>query len=802
MLRRSPLTLIALSLTTGIILALYLPVNAHLSLLFVIISFCLSLVIIWISGNSWISWFLIWIFFAALGFYSAGFNLARNVRWQVKQLADSTNAVSVYGQAAYPAESGFLSYRIRLHNAVLIGPGKKINLRPLEIWIYADSVSLSDLRYGDFVAVEGRLVSASETAMTGRGTFIPSLTQKSAGRLYVDTDKLVTKKSGRFHPRRSVDAVRDYIKSTFNDLLDANGSALCTALILGDRSGFGKRFTENLRVTGLTHLFALSGLNTGFLLSLFWVLFGLFLIPHRFRYWLLLLLVLFYMELGREAPSLVRASLMCSCFLVGRILHRRAELLNYIAAAACIELILRPLDLLDAGFLLSYLSVLGILFGYWFIRQSIISLLSDRGLNWRTAIVDIIAGTVSAQIATWPVVIFLFHRAPLLGIIGNILAIPGFAILLIWAALLLLIECSLPWLSPIIAYAINVLSLCLGYVVDFFAALPMSSWSLHDLSLTTFVAVCSVMLIILIGCIRRRLILILAAVLILGNYLVWSPVVLNRARAAEISFIDVGNGDAILVSSEDDKHILIDTGPRYGQWTAAERINRLLTETSVPKLDAVVLTHVDLDHIGGCAELMKRLPIDRIFVNGDSASSYTYQELQLAVFDAGIPVTQLRAGQTVGLSPDCEMTVLHPDSDYMVGNQTSNLKSIVFMLRCGGSTALLTADIDSTVEHQLLSWGDVLDADLLKVAHHGSGASTTSGFLKEVSPAVAVITCGRRNPHGHPSPEVIHRLEASGASIYSTAQSGTVSFHQKEGGWKYVKSATAVLAHRWSLPYG
>jgi competence protein ComEC len=233
--------------------------------------------------------------------------------------------------------------------------------------------------------------------------------------------------------------------------------------------------------------------------------------------------------------------------------------------------------------------------------------------------------------------------------------------------------------------------------------------------------------------------------------------------ALTVHFIDVGQGDAILIDSG-DIDILVDGG------RTSASVLAYLQGQGIADIDLLVATHPDADHIGGLADVLAQYQVNEIWVNGDTATSQTYQDFAAAVTAEGATVREPTRGYTTqmdGLSID----VLNPTSQ-RTGD--SNEDSVVFRLVCGEVSVLLTGDATSDSEASMLAAGLTLDSDVLKVAHHGSRYSTSAPFLAAVTPEDAVISVGAGNPYGHPAQETLDRLAAAGATVYRTDQDGTV----------------------------
>ncbi|HCC33265.1 MAG TPA: hydrolase [Clostridiales bacterium] len=243
-----------------------------------------------------------------------------------------------------------------------------------------------------------------------------------------------------------------------------------------------------------------------------------------------------------------------------------------------------------------------------------------------------------------------------------------------------------------------------------------------------------------------------------------------------VHFLDVGQGDAILIRLPGGHHLLIDTGPD------PERILGHLRRHGVRALEAMVLTHPHHDHIAGAEAVLAEFPVAVVYDSGRPHTTRTYERLLEAlrrpVEEGRTRFILARAGMDLPLppplppSPPVHLHVLHPTD--RVEELSINDASIVLRLAHGEVSFLFTGDIEREAEERLVREAEVLSADLLKVAHHGSRTSTTARFLDRVGPLVAVISSGP-NPYGHPHREVLERLAAAGVEVYDTRERGTVT---------------------------
>lgn len=237
----------------------------------------------------------------------------------------------------------------------------------------------------------------------------------------------------------------------------------------------------------------------------------------------------------------------------------------------------------------------------------------------------------------------------------------------------------------------------------------------------------------------------------------------------KVYFFDVGQGDAIFIEAPNGNQVLIDGGPDNA-------VLQKLGETMPfydKDIDMVILTHSDADHLTGLIEVLERYEVKNIVYSDIIRNSALYDVWRKAAVREEANIIDPALGKMIKLGNGVTLSTANPVEllDGKVRDKTNN-DSVVLKLEYGETEILLTGDIEAKAERQIILNGADIDADIIKIAHHGSKTSTTEEFLYEVSPQIAIIQVGAKNRYGHPSPEVLNRLENLGIKLYRTDVDG------------------------------
>ncbi|MFQ5789215.1 MAG: DNA internalization-related competence protein ComEC/Rec2, partial [Acidobacteriota bacterium] len=549
------------------------------------------------------------------------------------------------------------------------------------------------------------------------------------------------------------------------------------ALLVGDRSLIPPWAERLYQRAGTFHVIVISGAHVGLVA---WFLYGglrwLGLDQRPALVCLLVALPMYAWVCGGR-PSVVRAVAMGVAVVGTRLLSLEVCLVNGLALAALFLLALRPQDLRDPGFQLSFLAT-----------AAIVGLASPLARRLRARLGrlgPLLAVSLAAQMAVLPVSAWHFQRLTPGAIVASLLAMP-LALGSILAGALLVVVGPIPWLSAGVArmalLAVGGLTLSSRAVVG----LPGGSVPVPRPGTLWMTAYLLALTAALLSRGARRWSGVAVTVL-LTLALVWSPQPKGVAEM-RLTVLDVGHGDALFLELPDGARLLVDGGGSYNRSfdIGEDVVVPYLLRRGVRGLDAVILTHSDLDHLGGLLGVVSRLRVREIWEGGSSWDRRSYRELRARALERGVKVRRLSAGEerTFG---EVRLEILAAGG---ASSDPGNNDSVVLRLCYGKSKILLTGDAERQLEEHLLRWGGPLGADVLKVGHHGSRSSTTPAFLEAVRPRLALISTGASGPFRLPSARVLHRLRARDVTCLRTDRDGAITLRFDRQGRIRVRTYT------------
>lgn len=554
--------------------------------------------------------------------------------------------------------------------------------------------------------------------------------------------------------------------------------AVARALLLGDRRDLDQTAGDSLQRAGVSHLLAVSGFNVAVLAAALFFLVRSLGLSTRAAAALVIPVLLLYMLVNRDESSVVRAVTMAVTWLAGCLIWRRPDPYNTAGLAALVILVPAPTQIHDPGFQLTFMATLPLILIH---RRSPArdGKAVPAGAR-RPALLRWLAGalivTVAATAGTLPLTVLHFNRVTPGGILANLVAGPLMAFAFITVLFLEVVSLVSNTWSELAAGLVIALVDASFWIAQVVGQVPLLSYRRITPG-PALVAVYYAGLLAWTSFRSRRRWPAPTASLITGAaaaILLLPLDTRSEPKGLRVTVLDVGQGDSILLESPGGDRVLVDAGAAYaaGSDVGERVVSGALWDMGVASLDLLIVTHGDADHAGGAASVIRNFKPREVWVPPGADrwhGTWVASRFEAALEDTGIQKRDVARGAARCLR-GARLAVLHPPSPTSIPE--GNERSIVLRWSGGGRAALLMGDAGTLTESRL--GPDEVRASLLKVGHHGSRTATSPGFLRRVSPEVAVISCGRRNRFGHPHEDVLSRLRESETRVCRTDRHGAV----------------------------
>jgi competence protein ComEC len=558
--------------------------------------------------------------------------------------------------------------------------------------------------------------------------------------------------------------IRDRIVRVINRSLPPQQAGLLNGMLIGYREGLTEEVEDMFSRSGLTHIMAVSGANIAFIMLPLVFIFKKLRFKKTFSNILIIgILIMFTFVTGFE-PSVLRAVIMAVVVLVGQIIMRETEIYTSIAFAAVALLLYNPGSLFSIGFQLSFAATISLVLFYKNIKNMIdFSFIPEF-------IVDVLASTLAAQVGVLPVTVFYFNKISIVSILSNLIVLPVLEFITILGALMAVFGQVHIGLSILLGYCNNALLSFVLFATKVTAEVPYSVVTVSTPSII-FIILYYIAVIYFLWYKPKHKVKLHFKYYALTGALIVALIMINLflPKGMEVVFLDVGQGDCAFIKTQGGKTVLIDGGPDYA---GENTVVPFLLDYGISKLDLVVLTHGHDDHAKGVIPVFEYFAVDNV-VMPDTVLEERLIDVYEIAQKMNIPLEGCEKGDVIKLDQKTYIEVLHPKEGSYIEESSQNNNSLVLMLCYGDVKILFTGDIEKEAEELLLKDMTELDADVLKVAHHGSSTSSTEEFIVGVEPAVAVISVGSNN-FGHPSDEVLTLFESKNIEVVRTDQHGAI----------------------------
>jgi competence protein ComEC len=554
---------------------------------------------------------------------------------------------------------------------------------------------------------------------------------------------------------------------------DDTAAAIVIAVLIGDRTGLSDAVAARLQRAGTYHIIAISGGNIAILAGLALGLLALVGGDGRLSALVTIVVLVVYATIATAGPSVWRATTMAVVYLSSRLLDHRTPPWQATTLAAAVMAVATPLEVRTAGFMLTFGATAALLESA---RRMRTFAAGSRLLAWFAASV---AASIAVELALVPVSVSSFSRVTVAGPLLNLIAVPLMGVAQIAG---LMVAAFKSW-GVIAAPAGWVASLAASGIVESARLVdlaPAFTWRVPPSGIPLLIVYYGSLLGLL--CLQQtRIRAYVATPVFVGALLamigIVRPITSDAVDGVRLTMFDVGQGEAMVLESGASRLQIDAGGAPFGGGgfdIGARVIAPALWARGIGRLDAVLLTHGDPDHIGGARVLLDDFGPRRLWEGVVVPRHEPTRELRQHARATGAIVEPRRAGESMQWG-NVRIRVLHPPPPDWERPRVRNDDSVVLEVSCGDVALLLTGDISAETERQIAPQLTPARTRVLKVAHHGSRTSSSPVLLDGWRPQIALISAGRGNTFGHPTPEVIERLRSIGARVYRTDRDGEIT---------------------------
>ena len=597
--------------------------------------------------------------------------------------------------------------------------------------------------------------------------------------------------SSKFSFQRFSFSVKQKLEKRFSEFYKKPERGLLMGLLAGDRSGISENLQSDFRRTGLVHVLSISGFHVVMLAGMLTLFLRTLRLPHKVSQILSIALLCIYAPITGGSAAVWRAVLMFCVIECSGLFQKISSSINALGVALILILIFDTQQVFNAGFQLSAAATFGILIGQ---RIKLPSLQGKIGKGLNSFIIEPSFITLCATLSTLPLLIFHFQSFSPISWLGNLVVVPLVG-LGMQAGVLSLVGVH-PFVCQIFADSATILLRSASVITSFLAENPYASSTIGPWPLPCLFAVS--ILVAMLPFLKnanpwgKRIAIF--CLLVCSIFFIGAEIKKNFSPSWSAVFLDVGQGDGILLRSPAGRFYLVDTGPPLKKRSLAkDKIIPYFRSQGISKIDAMIISHPHADHYGNAADVLKEFPVQELWTTecAQSVRDPGWQAVLNMARAKGLEIKNLRTGlnlreEMLLSKTDWNITVLYPDSLLCDKNQNNN--SIVLNIHGLGQTLFLTGDLEKQGERALAeaySNTPLIKADILKLGHHGSKTSSTRDFLERVSPSSAIISVARKNHYRHPSKEVLERLDSLGIRRYGTHEKGSIEVEFSSDGHNY-----------------
>lgn len=629
--------------------------------------------------------------------------------------------------------------------------------------ITLESISLVGQQY----LVDGKMIKPSKPAHSYGFEMADYLRSKGAlGVLEISNMQYINTKKG---VTEGIAQQRFLLKKHIEETFPKSLMAEAQALLIGLQENVDEETTRAYQTLGITHLFAISGLHIAIVTVLFFQGLLRLNVRREIAMGLLIIVLPIYVILAGGAPSVWRSVAVVELILISQWKGRLA-IDDALAISFICFVLLQPGAIYQIGFQLSYLATVSLIysgqifkrFESWWVKSFLV--------------------TFVCQLIVYPLLLLHFYEISISSLIVNIIFVPLFSFIILPINIGLLLISFIPGpLSELLFHIYEPCRLLLTKIIYQLQSLPYQMWNPGKPSIfLVLIAYVSIFIIFYLLEVRAKFSKILIVLLLPIIMIHFSGKLYNQMK---ISFVNVGQGDCILIELPYRKVVyMIDTGGllrfEEAQWQKRKDKFEIGRQIVVPylkgkginKIDKLIITHADADHVESAEEILQEVDINEIHVSPNAISDRVMNDLLVEASKQRIPIKEQVAYQHWKFA-DITFQYLWPLDTIYEGNNDS----LVLYIKQGDFEALFTGDLEKEGEQELIqNVPNLSNIDLLKAGHHGSHTSSSENFIQVVKPSLTIFSAGKNNRYGHPHEEIVERFHSYGLKTLTTAEVGTI----------------------------
>lgn len=553
-------------------------------------------------------------------------------------------------------------------------------------------------------------------------------------------------------------------------LLEKQEASLLTGILIGKKENLDESVQEAFRKSNLSHMLAVSGAHTSYVILAITFLFAISKIGKRNSKLATMFILFLFMLLTGNTPSVTRACYMAIYFIIAYLFHKKVSALSAIFISALFLMIQNPYCILDVGFELSYAGTIGIIVCYPIMKSFFYQkkkkeypLTISPWQKILQAIKELLLVTISANLILVPIILYHFNTLSLTFLLSNLLASPIMAIVVILGFLTIFFSFLCMPIGKLLSILLGFFLNLLLQIATFTSKLPFSQILVATPKLPWIISYYFFIAVFYFSKkkkwhkkINKKKVIIVFFILFLFYF-----TYLQIPKEMQIHFIDVGQGDSTLIITPRHQTILVDGGGSENFDVGKNTLIPYLLDKGITKLNYVFISHFDVDHVKSILTLLETMKVKQVVITKQGETSENYEMFQKIVKEKQSKVLIVKKKEEIEIEPKVKFQILWPKEKQIKENILNN-NSMVTKLTYQNFSMLLTGDIEQIAEQEIVQEyqnTNLLKSTILKVAHHGSKTSSTQEFLEQVKPKIAFIGVGKNNTFGHPNDSVIKRLE-------------------------------------------